>query len=67
LLKGVDVPLPPAAAWGDTRIALPDLPGDRLHNPLTGATIETGSGGLSAADALASLPVALLTTDQPAG
>ena len=63
LLDGAEVPLPPAAAWGDTRVALPDLPGGSLHNPLTGKTIEGGSDGLAAAEALADLPVALLTSD----
>ena len=64
LLDGVQIPLPPAQAWGDTRIALPELAGDRLHDPLTGATIAAGSGSL-AADLLATLPVALLTTIAP--
>jgi (1->4)-alpha-D-glucan 1-alpha-D-glucosylmutase len=63
LLDGVDIPLPPPAAWGDTRVALPDLPGGRLHNPLTGKAIEPGPDGLTAAEALADLPVVLLTTD----
>ena len=31
---GRDLPLPPAAAWADTLIELPDLPGGPLHNPL---------------------------------
>jgi (1->4)-alpha-D-glucan 1-alpha-D-glucosylmutase len=63
LLDGVDIPLPPPAAWGDTRVALPDLPGGRLHNPLSGKAIESDPEGLTAAEALADLPVVLLTTD----
>ena len=65
LLDGAEVPLPPAAAWRDTRVALPDLPGRSLHNPLTGTTIEPEPESLAASDVLASLPVALLTTIEP--
>jgi (1->4)-alpha-D-glucan 1-alpha-D-glucosylmutase len=65
LLDGVEAPLPPAAAWGDTRVALPDLPGGPLHDPFTGKTIEPGPDGLAVAEALADLPVALLTTGLP--
>jgi maltooligosyltrehalose synthase len=61
------VPLPPPPAWGDSRIALPELAGRPLHNPLTGKTIEAGAEGLAAAEVLADLPVALLTTVQGAG
>lgn len=68
LLNGSELPLPPAAAWGDTRIALPaELPGASLHNPLTGAEIEPPAEGLAAAEVLADLPVALLTTIRPGG
>ncbi|MGH6921253.1 MAG: malto-oligosyltrehalose synthase [Geminicoccaceae bacterium] len=66
LLDGAEVPLPPAAAWRDTRVTLPDLLGRSLHNPLTGKTIERGPESLAASDVLASLPVALLTTHLPA-
>jgi (1->4)-alpha-D-glucan 1-alpha-D-glucosylmutase len=65
LLNDVEIPAPPAAAWGDTRIALPDLPGGFLHNVLTGNTIEPAPDGLAVAEALADLPVALLTTVRP--
>jgi (1->4)-alpha-D-glucan 1-alpha-D-glucosylmutase len=64
-LDGADIPLPPPAAWGDTRVALPDRPSRSLHNPLTGKMIEPGADGLAAAEALADLPVALLTTIEP--
>jgi (1->4)-alpha-D-glucan 1-alpha-D-glucosylmutase len=66
LLAGAEVPLPPPAAWGDSRVALPDLAGRPLHHALTGKTIEPGAEGLAAAEALADLPVALLTTVQGA-
>jgi (1->4)-alpha-D-glucan 1-alpha-D-glucosylmutase len=65
LLDGAEVPLAPPAAWGDTRIALPDRPVGSLHNPLTGKMLEPGADGLAAAEALADLPVALLTTVLP--
>jgi (1->4)-alpha-D-glucan 1-alpha-D-glucosylmutase len=61
LLDGADVPLPPAQAWSDTQVVLPE-PCDQLHNPLTGATIALESGTVAAAQALGHLPVALLTT-----
>jgi (1->4)-alpha-D-glucan 1-alpha-D-glucosylmutase len=63
LLDGADIPLPPPGAWGNTRVALPDLPGGSLHNPLTGKAIEPGPDGLAASEVLADLPVALLTTE----
>jgi maltooligosyltrehalose synthase len=59
--------MPPATAWADTRVALPDLLRGPLHNPLTGTTIEAGADGVAAAgEVLADLPVALLTTAPPA-
>jgi (1->4)-alpha-D-glucan 1-alpha-D-glucosylmutase len=67
LLDGTDAPMPPATAWADTRVALPDLLRGPLHNPLTGTTIEAGADGVAAAgEVLADLPVALLTTAPPA-
>ena len=65
LLNGADIPLPPPAAWGDTRIALPNLLGGSLYNPHTGTTIEAGPDGVAASEVLADLPVALLTTHLP--
>ena len=65
LLEGVDLPMPPPAAWADTRIVLPHMPAGGLHDALTGRTIEPGADGLAAADVLADLPVALLTTVRP--
>jgi (1->4)-alpha-D-glucan 1-alpha-D-glucosylmutase len=65
LLDGADVPMPLATAWADTRVALPDPLHGPLHNPLTGTTIEAGSDGVAASEALADLPVALLTTAPP--
>jgi (1->4)-alpha-D-glucan 1-alpha-D-glucosylmutase len=65
LLDGAEVPCPPAAAWGDTRVALPDLPDLSLRNALTGRVLEPGPGGLTAAQALADLPVALLSSGLP--
>jgi (1->4)-alpha-D-glucan 1-alpha-D-glucosylmutase len=64
LLEGAEVPLPPASAWGDTRITLPEISSDRLHAPLTGSTIERAES-LPAADVLARFPVALLTSVAP--
>jgi (1->4)-alpha-D-glucan 1-alpha-D-glucosylmutase len=62
LLTGAEAPLPRPGTWADTHIVLPpDLRGS-LHNPLTGTTIEPTPDGLAAADVLADLPVALLTT-----
>jgi (1->4)-alpha-D-glucan 1-alpha-D-glucosylmutase len=66
LLDGAVVPSPPAAAWGDTGVGLPDLPGGPLHNPLTGKTIEPGPDGVAVSEVLADLPVALLSTRLPA-
>ena len=52
--------LPDAAAWGDTRILLPEsLRQHPLVDVLTGRTFEAGAS-LPAAELLASLPVALL-------
>jgi (1->4)-alpha-D-glucan 1-alpha-D-glucosylmutase len=65
LLEGAELPKPPAEAWGDTRVALPQTAGDRLHNPLTSETIEVRPESLRASDVLAALPVALLTTTEP--
>ncbi len=66
LLDGAKLPLPLATAWGDTRVALPEIPAERLHNPLTGTSIEATPKGLLASEVLASLPVALLTTEPSA-
>jgi (1->4)-alpha-D-glucan 1-alpha-D-glucosylmutase len=63
LLDGAEVPLPPASVWGDTQVTLSGIPGTRLRNPLTGQSIKRDSG-LAAAQTLADLPVALLTTNQ---
>jgi (1->4)-alpha-D-glucan 1-alpha-D-glucosylmutase len=63
LLEGAQLPLPPATAWGDTRVVLPEVAAERLHNPLTGMSSEATPKGLLASEVLASLPVALLTTD----
>jgi (1->4)-alpha-D-glucan 1-alpha-D-glucosylmutase len=61
LLDGAEIPLPPAHAWGDTRVALPEIAAGRLHDPLSGAIVEAEPGGVLVADVLATLPVALLT------
>jgi (1->4)-alpha-D-glucan 1-alpha-D-glucosylmutase len=65
LLEGAKLPMPPTEAWGDTRLALPQVSGVRLHNALTRETIEGRPESLRASDVLAALPVALLTTIQP--
>jgi (1->4)-alpha-D-glucan 1-alpha-D-glucosylmutase len=65
LLEGAELPMPPAAAWGDTGVALPQVSGDRLHNVLTGETIAGRPESLRVSDVLAGLPVALLTTIEP--
>jgi (1->4)-alpha-D-glucan 1-alpha-D-glucosylmutase len=62
LLDDAGLPLPPASAWGDTRVTLPEVPGGRLHDLLTGETRDARSDGLLASDLLATFPVALLTT-----
>jgi (1->4)-alpha-D-glucan 1-alpha-D-glucosylmutase len=61
LLDGAEIPLPPAQAWGDTRVILPEIAADRLHDQLSRATIDAGPAGVLVADVLATFPVALLT------
>jgi (1->4)-alpha-D-glucan 1-alpha-D-glucosylmutase len=60
LLRDCTAPCPAPAAWGDTRIALPDGFSDDLRNQLTGKPVAPTSGSITVADALAELPVALL-------
>lgn len=61
LVQG-DLPLPPAAAWGDTAIELPEWwPGARLCDLLTGANRDAAGNRLEASVLLSELPVALLT------
>jgi (1->4)-alpha-D-glucan 1-alpha-D-glucosylmutase len=62
LLRDADRPLPPAAAWVDTSIELPEgWPEGSLVDELTGAQRPPQSGRLALSEALAELPVALLT------
>ncbi|HEX5795854.1 MAG TPA: malto-oligosyltrehalose synthase, partial [Geminicoccaceae bacterium] len=62
LLRDADRPLPPAAAWSDTSIELPEgWPEGGLVDELTGAERRPQSGRLALSEALAELPVALLT------
>jgi maltooligosyltrehalose synthase len=50
-------------SWGDTRITTPgDLP-NRYRNVLTGETFRPWPDGIRLADALAVLPVALLSSE----
>jgi len=58
LLGGVDAPLVPAQAWGDTGLVLPGGPW-RWRNLLTGVAVRSGEG-LALADLLSDFPVALL-------
>jgi (1->4)-alpha-D-glucan 1-alpha-D-glucosylmutase len=66
LLRDAETPLPPAAAWDDTRVTLPEFQGARLHDLLIGAMVDASPDGLLASEVLATLPVALLTTERPA-
>jgi (1->4)-alpha-D-glucan 1-alpha-D-glucosylmutase len=62
LLQDRDQPCPAPDAWGDTRVTLPPaLAGRRLLNYLTERPLPWSARGLALADALAELPVALLT------
>ena len=66
LLADDDLPLPPAAAWADTAIELPEgWPDGPLVDALTDAQRRPRSGRLSVAEVLADLPVALLATAAP--
>jgi (1->4)-alpha-D-glucan 1-alpha-D-glucosylmutase len=60
LLRDCTAPCPAPAAWGDTRIALPEGFSDDLRNQLSGKRVAPTSGSITVADALAELPVALL-------
>jgi (1->4)-alpha-D-glucan 1-alpha-D-glucosylmutase len=51
---------PVSEIWADTRIALPD--GGDLTDAITGRPLELHDGSVRAADALATFPVALLTS-----
>jgi maltooligosyltrehalose synthase len=66
LLRDAETPLPPAAAWDDTRVTLPEFQGARLHDLLIGAMVDASPDGLLASEVLATLPVALLTTERTA-
>jgi (1->4)-alpha-D-glucan 1-alpha-D-glucosylmutase len=63
LLAEDDLPLPPAAAWADTSIELPEgWPGGPLADALSGVERRPRAGRLGVAEVLAELPVALLAT-----
>jgi (1->4)-alpha-D-glucan 1-alpha-D-glucosylmutase len=61
------VPLIPAWAWDDTEIVVPEIvvpdAPEALTDVLTGRTVAVEDGRIRAAEALAALPVALLTAD----
>jgi hypothetical protein len=61
LLDGAENPLPPAHAWVDTRVALPEIAACRLHDPQSVDNVEDEPGGVLVADVLATHTVALLT------
>jgi (1->4)-alpha-D-glucan 1-alpha-D-glucosylmutase len=66
LLAEDDLPLPPAAAWAETSIELPEgWPDGPLVDALSGAQRRPRSARLSVAEVLAELPVALLATAAP--
>jgi (1->4)-alpha-D-glucan 1-alpha-D-glucosylmutase len=68
LLAEDDLPLPPAAAWADTSIELPQgWPAGPLVDALSGVERRPRSALLGVAQVLADLPVALLATVAPAG
>ena len=68
LLREADRPLPPAAAWADTTIELPEgWPEGPLVDELAGAQRTPQSGRLALSEALAELPVALLTATASGG
>jgi (1->4)-alpha-D-glucan 1-alpha-D-glucosylmutase len=68
LLRDADRPLPPAAAWADTTIELPEgWPEGPLVDELAGAQRTPQSGRLALSEALAELPVALLTPTASGG
>jgi len=65
LMKGVSVPLPPAEAWGDTTLMLPELPGlpegAAPVDAFTGRAVPLPDDGeLRVADLLDRFPLALL-------
>jgi (1->4)-alpha-D-glucan 1-alpha-D-glucosylmutase len=60
-LSAQDLPLVPAKAWGDTVVLLPEaIRRRRMHDVVTGATLNTGSH-LIVSEALARFPVGLLS------
>nr|MDQ5837596.1 malto-oligosyltrehalose synthase [Acidobacteriota bacterium] len=48
------------AAWGDTRLAVGELPPARYRDVFTGREFDAREGALALADVLSPLPVALL-------
>ncbi|MDP8929412.1 MAG: malto-oligosyltrehalose synthase, partial [Actinomycetota bacterium] len=61
LLEGAELPLPPAAAWADTRVLLPEEWADgSLSNVLTRRKHAPSGKHIVVADLLADLPLALL-------
>jgi len=60
LLDGVDRPLPPAEAWGDTRLVLPDDARGPMIDVLTGGDVTCDGGEMAIGALLNQLPVALL-------
>jgi (1->4)-alpha-D-glucan 1-alpha-D-glucosylmutase len=56
-----DAPLG-SAVWNETALALPEDAPTEWRNALTGETLDATDGALRIADALATLPVALLVS-----
>lgn len=54
-------PLVPAARWADTTVLLPDVPNSTWLEVFSGGTLRIKSGRLAVGEALAVLPVAVLT------
>ncbi len=66
MLGGLDLPLPPAEAWADTRVSCPPAAARGLRSALTGVTLMPRNGAIMMAEALADLPVALLVAETAA-
>jgi (1->4)-alpha-D-glucan 1-alpha-D-glucosylmutase len=62
-IVGTGAPPPTGAAWGDTTLALPTSTGG-WRNWLTGEIPTVAGGEVGAAELLATLPFAILTTDR---
>ncbi|MGQ9370955.1 malto-oligosyltrehalose synthase [Azospirillum sp. A39] len=61
LMAGQGRPLPPADAWGDTALMMPELPDGAARRILTGGTLDLPADGrLPVVELLGRFPVALL-------